>query len=160
MLRKLQENREPSELPTDLEVLSAEERFLFRNIGLNMKPFLLLGKRDVFDGTIENIHLHWKYRELVKIIAEKRSRAQIKHIAITLEAESGGLLVSIEKTAQGYAIILYRGKNYQCPNEFRPKNLLTKRQALACSIELQRCEVIYSFYHFSYTGGCVPRLIS
>lgn len=44
MLRKLQENREPSELPTDLEVLSAEERFLFRNIGLNMKPFLLLGK--------------------------------------------------------------------------------------------------------------------
>ncbi|KAF3617693.1 CRS1 / YhbY domain-containing protein, putative isoform 4 [Capsicum annuum] len=142
MLRKLQENREPSELPTDLEVLSAEERFLFRNIGLNMKPFLLLGRRDVFDGTIENIHLHWKYRELVKIIAEKRSRAQIKHIAITLEAESGGLLVSIEKTAQGYAIILYRGKNYQCPNEFRPKNLLTKRQALACSIELQRCEAL------------------
>lgn len=44
MLRKLQENREPSELPTDLEILSAEERFLFRKMGLSMKPFLLLGK--------------------------------------------------------------------------------------------------------------------
>ncbi|XP_055825029.1 CRM-domain containing factor CFM3, chloroplastic/mitochondrial isoform X2 [Solanum dulcamara] len=142
MLRKLHENREPSELPTDLEILSAEERFLFRKMGLSMKPFLLLGRRDVFDGTIENIHLHWKYRELVKIIAERRNTAQIKHIAITLEAESGGLLVSIDKTTQGYAIILYRGKNYQRPNEFRPKNLLTKRQALARSIELQRCEAL------------------
>ncbi|XP_015082038.1 CRM-domain containing factor CFM3, chloroplastic/mitochondrial [Solanum pennellii] len=142
MLRKLQENREPSELPTDLEILSAEERFLFRKMGLSMKPFLLLGRRDVFDGTIENIHLHWKYRELVKIIAERRNAAQIKHIAITLEAESGGLLVSIDKTTQGYAIILYRGKNYQRPNEFRPKNLLTKRQALARSIELQRREAL------------------
>ncbi|KAK4368632.1 hypothetical protein RND71_012424 [Anisodus tanguticus] len=142
MLRKLQENREPSELPTDLEILSAEERFLFRKMGLSMKPFLLLGRRDVFDGTIENIHLHWKYRELVKIIAERRNPAQIKHIAITLEAESGGLLVSIDKTGQGYAIILYRGKNYQRPNVFRPKNLLTKRQALARSIELQRREAL------------------
>ncbi|KAK4713672.1 hypothetical protein R3W88_019579 [Solanum pinnatisectum] len=142
MLRKLQENREPSELPTDLEILSAEERFLFRKMGLSMKPFLLLGRRDVFDGTIENIHLHWKYRELVKIIADRRNSAQIKHIAITLEAESGGLLVSIDKTSQGYAIILYRGKNYQRPNEFKPKNLLTKRQALARSIELQRREAL------------------
>ncbi|XP_060187492.1 CRM-domain containing factor CFM3, chloroplastic/mitochondrial [Lycium barbarum] len=142
MLRKLQENREPSELPTDLEILSAEERFLFRKMGLSMKSFLLLGRRDVFDGTVENIHLHWKYRELVKIIAERRNAAQIKHIAITLEAESGGLLVSIDKTAQGYAIILYRGKNYHRPNVFRPKNLLTKRQALARSIELQRREAL------------------
>lgn len=45
MLRKLHENREPSELPTDLEILSPEERFLFRKMGLSMKPFLLLGKR-------------------------------------------------------------------------------------------------------------------
>lgn len=44
MLRKLQENWEPSELPIDLEILSAEERFLFRKMGLSMKPFLRLGK--------------------------------------------------------------------------------------------------------------------
>lgn len=43
-LMKLQGSLEPSELPTDLETLSDEERFLFRKIGLSMKPYLLLGK--------------------------------------------------------------------------------------------------------------------
>lgn len=42
-LRKVQEDLEPAELPMDLETLSDEERFLFRKIGLSMKPFLLLG---------------------------------------------------------------------------------------------------------------------
>lgn len=104
-----------------------------------------LGRRDIFDGTIENMHLHWKYRELVKIIVQRKTFAQVKHIALSLEAESGGLLVSVEKTTQGHAIIVYRGKNYQRPLAFRPKNLLTKRQALARSIELQRREVISCF---------------
>lgn len=34
---------EPAELPTDLETITDEERFLFRKIGLSMKPYLLLG---------------------------------------------------------------------------------------------------------------------
>lgn len=38
------ENQEPENLPTDLETLTDEERFLFRRIGLSMKPYLLLGK--------------------------------------------------------------------------------------------------------------------
>ncbi|XP_022888239.1 CRM-domain containing factor CFM3, chloroplastic/mitochondrial-like [Olea europaea var. sylvestris] len=139
-LMKLQGSLEPSELPTDLETLSDEERFLFRKIGLSMKPYLLLGRREVFDGTIENMHLHWKYRELVKILVDRKTFSQVKHIAVSLEAESGGVLVSVDKTAKGYAVIVYRGKNYQRPSAFRPKNLLTKRQALARSIELQRRE--------------------
>ncbi|XP_019173427.1 PREDICTED: CRM-domain containing factor CFM3, chloroplastic/mitochondrial [Ipomoea nil] len=141
-LQKLQKNLEPSELPTDLETLTSEERFLFRKMGLSMKPFLVLGRREVFDGTIQNIHLHWKYRELVKINVERKTFPQVKHFAITLEAESGGVLVSIDKTTRGHSIILYRGKNYQRPSEFRPKNLLTRRQALARSIELQRREAL------------------
>lgn len=88
------------------------------------------------------MHLHWKYRELVKIIIDGKKFAQVKHIAIALEAESGGVLVSVDKTTKGYAIILYRGKNYRRPSAMRPKNLLTRRQALARSIELQRREVI------------------
>ncbi|CAI9761091.1 unnamed protein product [Fraxinus pennsylvanica] len=139
-LLKLQGNMEPSELPTDLETLSDEERFLFRKIGLSMKTYLLLGRREVFDGTIENMHLHWKYRELVKILVDRKTFSQVKHIAVSLEAESGGVLVSVDKTTKGYAVIIYRGKNYQRPSAFRPKNLLTKRQALARSIELQRRE--------------------
>lgn len=37
------QNQEPESLPTDLETLTDEERFLFRRIGLSMKPYLLLG---------------------------------------------------------------------------------------------------------------------
>ncbi|PKI61831.1 hypothetical protein CRG98_017729 [Punica granatum] len=42
-LAKLQENLDPSDLPSDLETVSDEERFLFRKMGLSMKPYLLLG---------------------------------------------------------------------------------------------------------------------
>lgn len=141
-LAKVQKFLEPSELPTDLETLTDEERFLFRKIGLSMKPYLLLGRRGVYGGTLENIHLHWKYRELVKVIAKGKTFAHIKHIAISLEAESGGVLISVDKTTKGYAIIIYRGKNYQRPRELKPANLLTRRQALARSIELQRREAL------------------
>ncbi|XP_062091039.1 CRM-domain containing factor CFM3, chloroplastic/mitochondrial isoform X2 [Humulus lupulus] len=141
-LAKVQKNLDPSELPDDLETLTDEERFLFRKMGLSMKPFLVLGRRGVYDGTVENMHLHWKYRELVKIFVRGKSLAQVTHFAISLEAESKGLLVSIDKTTKGIAIIVYRGKNYQSPLIFRPKNLLTRRQALAQSVELQRREAL------------------
>ena len=95
----------------------------------------------MFDGTVENMHLNWKHRELVKIIVKGKSFEQVKHNAISLEAESGGILISVDKTTKGYAIIVYRGKNYQRPKVLRPRNLLTRRQALARSIELQRREV-------------------
>lgn len=99
------------------------------------------GRRGVFDGTIENMHLHWKYRELVKIILKAKNFEHVKKIALALEAESGGVLVSVDKISKGYSIIVFRGKDYQRPSTLRPKNLLTKRKALARSIELQRHEV-------------------
>lgn len=157
-LGKVQEFLRPNELPTDLETISDEERFLFRKMGLSMKPFLLLGRRGMFDGTVENMHLHWKYRELVKIIVSGKSFSQVKHIAISLEAESGGVLVSLDKTTKGYAIIVYRGKNYQRPHPLKPKNLLTKRQALARSIELQRREAL--MHHISDLQERIRRLKS
>lgn len=141
-LAKVQDFLNPAELPTDLETVTDEERFLFRNMGLKMRGFLLLGRRGVFDGTVENMHLHWKHRELVKIIVKGKTFGQVKHIAISLEAESGGVLISLDKTTKGYAIVIYRGKNYSQPHILRPKNLLTRRQALARSIELQRREAL------------------
>ncbi|RDX57721.1 CRM-domain containing factor CFM3, chloroplastic/mitochondrial, partial [Mucuna pruriens] len=142
-LAKVQRDLDPADIPTDLETLTNEERFLFRKIGLSMKPYLLLGRRDVYAGTIENMHLHWKYRELVKLIVKGRNSAQVKHIAISLEAESGGVLVSVDKDTRGYhTIIVYRGKNYFSPRVLRPKSLLTRRQALARSVELQRREAL------------------
>ncbi|KAF3958733.1 hypothetical protein CMV_016389 [Castanea mollissima] len=141
-LAKVQEYLEPADIPGDLETITDEERLLFRKMGLSMKPYLHLGRRGVYAGVIENMHLHWKYRELVKIIVRGTRLEQVKHIAISLEAESGGVLVSLDKTNKGYAIIVYRGKNYRQPQALRPKNLLTRRQALARSIELQRREAL------------------
>ncbi|KAI6694160.1 hypothetical protein NL676_021870 [Syzygium grande] len=131
-LSKVEESLKPAEL----------RRFMFRKLGLRMKAFLLLGRRGVFDGTVENMHLHWKYRELVKIILKSKTFDHVKKIALALEAESGGVLVSVDKVSKGYAIVVFRGKDYKRPSTLRPKNLLTKRKALARSIELQRLEAI------------------
>ncbi|ESQ47550.1 hypothetical protein EUTSA_v100202861mg, partial [Eutrema salsugineum] len=139
-LAKVEECLKPAEQRAGQESITDEERFMFRKLGLKMKAFLLLGRRGVFDGTVENMHLHWKYRELVKIIVKAKTFDGVKKVALALEAESGGILVSIDKVSKGYAIIVYRGRNYKRPPMLRPKNLLTKRKALARSIELQRRE--------------------
>ncbi|XP_042449333.1 CRM-domain containing factor CFM3, chloroplastic/mitochondrial-like [Zingiber officinale] len=142
VLAKVEESLKPAEHVKDPEPITEEERFMFRKLGLRMKAFLLLGRRGVFDGTIENMHLHWKYRELVKIIIKAKTFSQVKNVALALEAESGGVLVSVDKVSKGFAIVVYRGRDYHRPPTLRPKNLLTKRKALARSIELQRREAL------------------
>ncbi|XP_027924277.1 CRM-domain containing factor CFM2, chloroplastic-like [Vigna unguiculata] len=129
----------PREQELDKEGITKEEKYMLRRIGLMMKPFLLLGRRGVFDGTVENMHLHWKYRELVKIICNG-SLEDVHQISLTLEAESGGILVAVERVRKGFAIIVYRGKNYSAPPCLRVRKLLNKRQALKRSIEAQRRE--------------------
>ncbi|CAN0906939.1 CRM-domain containing factor CFM3A, chloroplastic/mitochondrial [Linum grandiflorum] len=141
-LSKVEEYLKPSDRQADPDCITDEERFMFRKLGLKMKAFLLLGRRRIFDGTVENMHLHWKYRELVKIMFKAKSFDEVKKIALGLEAESGGVLVSVDKVSKGYAIIVYRGKDYKRPSSLRPKNLLTKRKALARSIEIQRREAL------------------
>ncbi|KAI3799712.1 hypothetical protein L1987_35011 [Smallanthus sonchifolius] len=141
-LSKVEAFLNPAERQADPESISDEERFMFRKLGLRMKAFLLLGRRGVFDGTVENMHLHWKYRELVKIIVKATNFEEVKNTALSLESESGGVLVSVDKVSKGYAIIVFRGHDYKRPSALRPKNLLTKRKALARSIELQRREAL------------------
>nr|CAB3487308.1 unnamed protein product [Digitaria exilis] len=141
LLEELENASQPSKAETR-EVISEEERYMLRKVGLKMKQFLLLGRRGVFDGTIENMHLHWKYRELVKIICKEHSLKDVEYAARTLEAESGGILVAVEKVSKGYAIIVYRGKNYQRPSTLRPKSLLSKRDALKRSLQNQRCKEV------------------
>ncbi|KAG7547606.1 RNA-binding CRM domain [Arabidopsis suecica] len=141
-LAKVEESLKPAEQRTDLEGITEEERFMFQKLGLKMKAFLLLGRRGVFDGTVENMHLHWKYRELIKILVKAKSLEGAKKVAMALEAESGGILVSVDKISKGYAVIVYRGKDYKRPTTLRPKNLLTKRKALARSLELQKREAL------------------
>ncbi|XP_058112100.1 CRM-domain containing factor CFM2, chloroplastic isoform X2 [Magnolia sinica] len=140
LLAELEKVAEPQKPEVDREGISEEERYMLRKVGLRMKAFLLLGRRGVFDGTIENMHLHWKYRELVKIICKDRCIEDVHIVAQTLEAESGGILVAVERVNKGHAIIVYRGKNYQRPADLRPRTLLNKRLAMKRSLEAQRCE--------------------
>lgn len=87
------------------------------------------------------MHLHWKYRELVKVISKDRCIKEAESAARILEAESGGILVAVERVSKGHAIIVYRGKNYRRPTNLRPKSLLNKREAMKRSLEAQRREV-------------------
>lgn len=156
-LAKLEVSLAPVEKPADQETLTNEEKFMFRKLGLRMKTFLMLGRRRVFDGVVENMHLHWKHRELVKILSKGIiSLAHVEAIARMLEYESGGILVAVEKVSKEYAIIVYRGKNYQRPTKLRPMNLLNKRKALKHSIEIQRQEALS--YHISQLEENIKQL--
>ncbi|KAL7609811.1 hypothetical protein Lser_V15G14031 [Lactuca serriola] len=157
-LSKVEAFLDPADRPADPNSITDEERFMFRKLGLRMKAFLLLGRRGVFDGTVENMHLHWKYRELVKIIIKETNFEEVKNIALSLESESGGVLVSVDKISKGYAIIVFRGNDYKRPSKLRPKNLLTKRKALARSIELQRREALMN--HISTLNARMRKLQS
>ncbi|GAU22712.1 hypothetical protein TSUD_138360 [Trifolium subterraneum] len=142
LLAKIELSMVPAGPDYDQEIITDEERVVFRRIGLRMKPYLPLGIRGVFDGVIENMHLHWKHRELVKLITKQKTLAFVEDTARLLEYESGGILVAIEKVSKGFALIYYRGKNYKRPITLRPRNLLTKAKALKRSVAMQRHEAL------------------
>lgn len=126
----------------DREMITDEEKSVFRRIGLRLKSYLPLGVRGVFDGVIENMHLHWKHREVVKLISKQKTLSFVQETARLLEYESGGILVAIERVPKGYALIFYRGKNYRRPINIRPRNLLTKAKALKRAVAMQRHEAL------------------
>lgn len=74
----------------------------------------------------------------MKIISKETNVEAVHQEAQILEAESGGILVAVERVSKGYAIIFYRGKNYERPTCLRPQTLLTKREAMKRSLEEQR----------------------
>lgn len=141
-LAKIRESWLPSGAPDDQETITDEERVMFRRVGLRMKPYLPLGIRGVFDGVIENMHLHWKHRELVKLISKQKDIEFVEETARFLEYESGGILIDIVRVPKGYAIIYYRGKNYQRPISIRPRSLPSKARALKRWKALQRYEAL------------------
>lgn len=142
LLAKIESSMVPVGPDYDQETITDEERVVFRQIGLRMKAYLQLGIRGVFDGVIENMHLHWKHRELVKLVTKQKNRAFVEDTARLLEYESGGILVAIEKVSKEFAIIYYRGKNYKRPLTLRPRNLLTKAKALKRSVAMLRHEAL------------------
>ncbi|KAK7380048.1 hypothetical protein VNO78_32399 [Psophocarpus tetragonolobus] len=142
LLAKIEASMVPAGPDYDQETITDEERFMFRKVGLRMKPYLPLGIRGVFDGVVENMHLHWKHRELVKLMTKQKTLAFVEDTARLLEYESGGILVAIEKVSKEFALIYYRGKNYKRPITLRPRNLLTKGKALKRHVAMQRHEAL------------------
>ncbi|CAN0857514.1 CRM-domain containing factor CFM2, chloroplastic [Linum grandiflorum] len=137
-LAELEEADDAQQPKVEMEGISEDERYMLRKVGLKMKPFLLIGRRGFFDGTVENMHLHWKYRELVKLLCSEKNFEAAHQVAKSLEAESGGILVAVESVSKGHLIIVYRGKNYKRPAVLRPQTLLSKREAMKRSLEAQR----------------------
>ncbi|KAH0666783.1 hypothetical protein KY290_028957 [Solanum tuberosum] len=90
LLLELKEDEVPQQSDMDKEGITEEERFMLRKIGLRMKPFLLLGRRGVFDGTDKNMDLHWKYRELVKVITGRKNIEEVHQIARMLRGREWG----------------------------------------------------------------------
>lgn len=80
----------------------------------------------------------------MKVISKEKSIEAVHQEAQTLEAESGGILVAVERVNKGYAIIVYRGKNYKRPASLRPRTLLNKREAMKRSLEAQRQKVKFA----------------
>ncbi|KAI3455423.1 hypothetical protein Pfo_012086 [Paulownia fortunei] len=142
LLSKIVASWVPVNPSDDQETITDEERVMYRRVGLRMKAYLPLGIRGVFDGVIENMHLHWKHRELVKLISKEKELPFVEETARLLEYESGGILVAIERVPKGHALIYYRGKNYRRPITLRPRNLLTKAKALKRRVALQRYEAL------------------
>ncbi|KAJ8641659.1 hypothetical protein MRB53_018353 [Persea americana] len=156
LLAKIEASMVPGGPCDDQESITNEERFMFRRVGLRMKAYLPLGIRGVFDGVIENMHLHWKHRELVKLISKQKTLSFVEDTARLLEYESGGILVAIERVPKGYALIFYRGKNYRRPISLRPRNLLTKAKALKRSVAMQRHEALSQ--HISELESTIEKL--
>ncbi|XP_071901813.1 CRM-domain containing factor CFM3, chloroplastic/mitochondrial-like [Coffea arabica] len=147
LLAKMVSSWIPADPDDDQETITDEERVMFRRVGLRMKAYLPIGIRGVFDGVIENMHLHWKHRELVKLLSKEKELAFVEETARLLEYESGGILVAIERVPKGYVLIFYRGKNYRRPISLRPRNLLTKAKALKRRVALQRYEALSQHIH-------------
>nr|CAB3460792.1 unnamed protein product [Digitaria exilis] len=142
LLSKIEASMVLADPSDDKEMITDEEKSVFRRIGLRLKAYLPLGVRGVFDGVIENMHLHWKHREVVKLISKQKTLSFVQETARLLEYESGGILVAIERVPKGYALIFYRGKNYRRPINIRPRNLLTKAKALKRAVAMQRHEAL------------------
>lgn len=68
----------------------------------------------------------------------QRAYIQVICTVKLLEAETGGIVVSVNKLKDGHGIIIYRGKNYKRPVRLSTEHLLTKRKALLQSLEMQR----------------------
>ncbi|XP_024369529.1 uncharacterized protein [Physcomitrium patens] len=113
----------------DPEVLTPEQLYALKKLGYKNKNYVPVGRRGIYGGTIQNMHMHWKKHETVRIDCDNFPKEKIKEMGETLERLSGGIVIDIH---QGTTIIMWRGRNYKRPKVDIPiifKNF-NKRKAL------------------------------
>lgn len=96
----------------DPEVLTPEQLYALKKLGYKNKNYVPVGRRGIYGGTIQNMHMHWKKHETVRIDCDNFPKEKIKEMGETLERLSGGIVIDIH---QGTTIIMWRGRNYKRP---------------------------------------------
>eukprot|EP00250_Pteridium_aquilinum_P004200 c14427_g1_i1 orf=651-2447(-) len=132
---ELEDDPEPVHDP---ELITPEQLQALKKIGYKNRNYVPVGRRGVYGGVVQNMHMHWKFHETVQVDCHIFKREDIRSIARQLAVLSGGIVIDIH---QSTTIIMYRGRNYKQPKtEMIPPNTLTKRKALFKSKFLQALE--------------------
>ncbi|KAJ0981583.1 hypothetical protein J5N97_009838 [Dioscorea zingiberensis] len=99
-----------------LQYLSWDKMMITAEVAMHAQVVRSLEK--VFDGIVENMHLHWKYGEMVKMDVQAKTFSKVGSIACHLKLS---VIISMEVISKGMQLV-YCGKDYPQPT-MQLKNL-------------------------------------
>lgn len=102
----------------DPEIVTPEQLYALKKLGYKNKNYVPVGRRGIYGGTIQNMHMHWKKHETVRIDCANFDKGVIKEMGEQLERLSGGTVIDIH---QAKTIIMWRGRNYKRPKTDIPE---------------------------------------
>ncbi len=102
----------------DPEIVSAAQLYALKKLGYKNKNYLPVGRRGIYGGTIQNMHLHWKKHETVQIRCDTFATEKLQGMGEQLERLSGGIMVDIHEANK--TIVMWRGRNYKRPSSLIP----------------------------------------
>jgi hypothetical protein len=102
----------------DPEIVSAAQLYALKKLGYKNKNYLPVGRRGIYGGTIQNMHLHWKKHETVQIRCDTFAKEKLQGMGEQLERLSGGIMVDIHEANK--SIVMWRGRNYKRPSSLIP----------------------------------------
>ncbi|XP_024527492.1 uncharacterized CRM domain-containing protein At3g25440, chloroplastic-like [Selaginella moellendorffii] len=139
----------------ETEPLSEREAAHYARIGNKNQNFASVGKRGIYGGVIHNIHTNWKFHETVRIKCPRHnSMEETRRISAEVARLSGGIVLDV---LEDRTVIMFRGKNYQTPEELYPPTLeaVDRRNAdsrhhiqRALDSQVYRLGQYISRYHF------------
>ncbi|RZC86972.1 hypothetical protein C5167_030320 [Papaver somniferum] len=124
------------------ECLTGEERFYMKKMARKGSNYLQVGVRGVYGGVIDNMHMHWKHHETVKVFCKPCRPGEVHEYAKEIARLSGGIPIQV---IGNDTIVFYRGKNYVQPDIRRPVDTLSKKRALEKSKYMQSLEAVRHF---------------